>query len=112
MTLLLMLATLRPYLCSTPRPRPCRLPHRSGAPYGLGEVSGGSWAWLVTVRFPGRLRHARGARCARHLRRAPIQTTPTHQILPDLLAESDIVSLHLPLTSETIRIIGAEHFVA
>lgn len=109
MTLLLMLATLR------------RLPMlhaatASGAGFrlnpslldGLGEISGrvvGLVGYGAVPRALAPVLSALGARVI-HWTRRP--RADGFRGLPELLAESDIVSLHLPLTGETARVIDAE----
>ena len=109
MTLLLMLATLR------------RLPMLHGATAsgagfrldpsrldGLGEISGrvvGLVGYGAVPRALAPVLTVLGARVI-HWARRP--RTDGFRKLSDLLAESDIVSLHLPLTDETARIIDAE----
>lgn len=111
MTLLLMLATLR------------RLPMlhaatASGAGFGidparldgLGEVSGRTVGLVGYGAVPRALAPALAALGASviYWAHAPHPKDPdAFRLLPDLFAESDIVSLHLPLTSETARIIDA-----
>lgn len=112
MTLLLMLATLRrlPMLHAATasgagfRIDPVRLD-------GLGEVSGRVVGLVGYGAIPRALAPALAALGARviYWARTPHPNNPdAFRSLPDLLAESDILSLHLPLTSETTRIIDAK----
>ncbi len=108
MTLLLMLATLRrlPILhAATASGAGFRLdPSRLD---GLGEISGrvvGLVGYGAVARALAPVLAALGARVI-HWARQP-RAEGFHE-LADLLAESDIVSLHLPLTDETARIIDA-----
>jgi len=111
MTLALMLAALR------------RLPAldratRHGRGWGLpasiqddlGEVSGKTVGLVGYGAVPARLApvlRALGARLLYTARTPKREAVAEWRALPDLLAESDIVSLHVPLTPETEQLIDA-----
>ena len=111
MTLALMLAALR------------RLPTldratRRGAGWDLppsiqddlGEVGGKTVGLIGYGAVPARLApvlRALGARLLYTARTPKSEAAAEWRALPDLLAESDIVSLHVPLTPETERLIDA-----
>jgi len=109
MTLLLMLATLRrlPMLhAATASGAGFRLdPSRLD---GLGEISGRVVGLVGYGAVPRALAPVLIVLGARVIYWARQPRAEGFRDLPDLLAESDIVSLHLPLTDETARIIDAE----
>lgn len=112
MTLLLMLATLRhlPMLHAATQ---------SGSGFridpacldGLGEISGrvvGFVGYGAVPRALAPVLGALGAHVIYWARQPRADAVGEFRTLPDLLGESDIVSLHLPLTPQTTRIIDAE----
>jgi phosphoglycerate dehydrogenase-like enzyme len=112
LTLLLMLATLR---------RLSELDRQTRAGNGwaldsqllddLGEL-GGRTVGLVGFGAVGKcltpMLHGIGANVIFTSRRESAETAATFVSLPDLLAVADVVSLHVPLTSDTAGMIGQD----
>ena len=89
-----------------PRPAPGRPSGAMVAGSTVGLIGFGRIAKAVTRRLDGW-----GARVLSHTRTPPAKTAwpqVTFVDLPTLLAESDVVSLHLPLTAATRNLIGAK----
>ena len=118
MALALMLAVLRKLL-------PFDAATRRGAGWacapeatdGVGEIGGKTVGLIGFGEVPRRLApvcSALGARVVFHARTARPHAHPcAHALaLPDLLAQADIVSLHVPLTDETRHTINAAAFAA
>ncbi len=111
MTLALMLAALRrlPALDrATRRGAGWDLP--AAIQDDLGEVGGRTVGLVGYGAVPARLApvlRALGARVLYTARTPKPEATAEWRALPDLLAQSDIVSLHVPLTAETERLIDA-----
>ena len=112
MTLLLMLGALRrvSQLDATTRTgRGWELPDDLQDHYG--EVCGRTVGLVGFGAVPSRLApvlQAMGARVLFASRGEKREAVGERRPLPDLLAESDVVSLHVPLTPETERLIDAE----
>jgi phosphoglycerate dehydrogenase-like enzyme len=76
----------------------------------LGEIAGRTVGLVGYGQVPALLTpilHAMGARVLYTARTPKPHTTATYCSLEQLLAQSDIVSLHLPLTTATERLINA-----
>jgi glyoxylate reductase len=75
-----------------------------------GDELAGSTLGIVGLGRIGRAvrQRARGFDMRVLYTRSRADDDPAYRELPDLLAESDVVSLHLPLTAETHRLIDAE----
>ncbi len=112
MTLLLMLGTLR-------RVSQLDAATRAGRGWGLpdhlqdsyGEVRGRTIGLVGYGAVPSRLApvlHAMGARVLFASRGEKPGAVGERRPLADLLAESDVVSLHVPLTPDTERLIDAD----
>ncbi|MDB6000367.1 MAG: D-isomer specific 2-hydroxyacid dehydrogenase, binding domain protein [Rhizobacter sp.] len=111
-TLALMLAALRkivPFDAATRRGEGWAMP--LGSTDDVGEISGRTVGLVGYGEVPRRLApvlKALGARVLCHARRPVSDGVSEPVSLQRLLAESDIVSLHLPLTPETERLIGRQ----
>jgi len=80
---------------------------------GLGEICGRTVGLVGYGSIPALLAPvltAMGARVLYTARDPKPEATGTFRTLPDLLAESDIVSLHVPLTAATTRLLDARAF--
>ncbi|MGE0254319.1 MAG: 2-hydroxyacid dehydrogenase [Alphaproteobacteria bacterium] len=78
---------------------------------GMGEVAGRTVGLVGYGSIPSRLAPvlaAMGARVLYTARAPKADAKAEWRALPDLLAEADIVSLHVPLTPETDGMIGRE----
>jgi phosphoglycerate dehydrogenase-like enzyme len=110
LTLLLMLATLRRLTAFDAALRAGRWAPSPATQDALGELGGRTIGLVGHGAVPRALAPVLRAMGCRILYTA---TTPKpdpigeHRLLPALLAESDIVSLHLPLTSSTTNLIDA-----
>ena len=111
LTLTLMLGVLRRVTWLDARTREgqgWRLP--LDAMDSVGEIAGSTVGLVGFGEVPARLTpvlQALGARVVYTARSAREGTTAEHLPLPELLAASDIVSLHLPLTDETRHMVNA-----
>ena len=112
MTLLLMLGALRRVSqldAATRAGRGWRLP--ADLQDHCGEVCGRTIGLVGYGAVPGRLApvlQAMGAHVVFASRSEKPDAVGERRPLDDLLAESDVVSLHVPLTPDTERLIGAE----
>ncbi|MBL8771568.1 MAG: 2-hydroxyacid dehydrogenase [Phenylobacterium sp.] len=82
---------------------------------GAGEIAGrtvGFVGYGASASRLGPVVEALGARVIYTARSAKPEVAAPFRTLPELLAEADIVSLHLPLTPETEHLIDAEALAA
>ncbi len=114
--IMLMLVLIKRFLTAEQATRDGRWPQMELAQAGLGELAGEA-VGLVGLGHIGRAvaeRLVAFGSCiayhARHRVAAAIETRcqATYMPLPELLASSQIVSLHLPLTEATYHLIGEE----
>lgn len=118
-TILLMLALLKRFVEAEQAARAGGWPMMALARAGIGDLEGAT-VGLVGFGHTGRAVAKRllafGSHIVYHTRhRADPQIEQDYQAiwlsLPELLAASQIVSLHLPLTAETRHLFGDEQFV-
>ncbi|MGI9249508.1 MAG: NAD(P)-dependent oxidoreductase [Woeseiaceae bacterium] len=109
MTLLLMLSTLRRLVAIDRSVREGRWSLDQEAKESFGEIAGRTIGIVGFGEVPGILAPiltAMGARViytSRNKKRVPYD----HVSMDELLAESDVVTLHVPLTTETVHLLDA-----
>jgi phosphoglycerate dehydrogenase-like enzyme len=118
-TVMLILALIKRLPLSESRTREGRFVPGDVVAAGIGDLAG-STVGLVGLGDIGRLVATClvpfGPRIVYHTRRrvpeAEVATGATWTALPELLATSDIVSLHVPRTAETYHLIGEAELLA